>query len=489
MNIVSSPFLFLFFPIITGLYYLIPRKNGLKNRNIYIVFVSLFFYAYGEPLFIFLLLAMVAMTWLIGKLIDKKRKTVAGKSLLAFMIVMNVAMLLVLGKFNYIIAFLNELFGKELPIHLYSFPLGFSFLAFSSISYVVDIYRGQCKTSDSLLNAALYICIFFKITQGPIISYRRFESQIENRTESFELVSEGARRFSLGLGKKMIIAHNLSFIVDQILSSDISELSLPDAWLGCISYLVYLYFDFSGYSDMAIGLAKVFGFSVPENFNYPYVSTSVAEFWRRFHITLCVWFTDYLYYPIALGPSVRFRKFLLSHNVKDKTAKTIQSIFVPACVWTVTALWHGINLNYAIWGLANCSAMLVESRIKLIKNKKMDKWFRRIGFLLFLFLSMPLISTDSFENTRLFYKAMFFGKLNITPVFRLFSQAYGLFLIIGIIGCIPLLPFIKKKIISTSSLKLQRAWDILSSVLLIFILLISLAYLIKSGTSDFLYQR
>jgi len=490
LSIVSFSFLVLFLPISIGLYYITPKKNNLLFRNIILFFVSLVFYILEEPIFVFLLLGMIFLTWCFGKMAFEKKGTRTGKLAIALTIVANLfVVVIIFNKTEIIISIINQLFGRNFPEIKFDFPIGFSFFIFSSISYVVDIYRGQCKSNGTILETALYTSVFFKILQGPIISYRKFENQMSDRKESMELFSKGIWRLSVGLCKKVIIADMLYPLVHNMLSLDFSAIPLGDAWFICITYLVYLYFDFSGYSDMAIGLGKIFGFSIPENFNYPYISKSISEFWRRFHITLCVWFTEYLYYPILLGPSVRLRKFLQKRSVSSKAAKSVQNIFVLASVWLVTALWHGMNLNYAVWGLINCVGMLIEPHIKTFKNKRFNSAIRHAGMLLFLVVSMPLISINSFNDALLFYKALFFGALKMSDTIMFLAKNYGLILTIAILGCFPIVPAIKNKFIGLTNVKRRRIWDISSSIIMMALVLVSLGFIISRGTITFLYQQ
>jgi len=489
LSIVSAPFLFLFLPAVVGVYYLIPAKKDLRFRNIFLVLAGIVFYTWGEPVIVFLLIGMIFLTWCFGKMAYKKNGTIAGKTAVFLTVITNLFVLFVFGKLELILSFLTRLSGKDFSVFMRSLPIGFAFFVFSSISYVVDIYRDRGELSGSFFKTVLYTSAFFKVLQGPIVSYRKFESQISNRQQSFDLICEGVWRISIGLCKKLIIADSLSLMVKAIMSSDFSALSFGDAWLGCISYLVYLYFDFSGYSDMAIGLGKLFGYTIPENFNYPYISTSIADFWRRFHITLCNWFTEYLYYPVLLGPSIKYRKFLLKHKVGANTAKTLQNIFVVATVWLVTALWHGLNLNYALWGVVNCVGMLIEPHIKPIKNKSLNTAIRRAGMLIFLFLSMPLISIATFKDALMFYKAMFAGALTLSDTLIPYVANYGLYLIIGIIGCFPVLPYLKKKFFLMTNDKYHGLWDVCAGILLIILVFVSIAFLFSRETVVFLYQQ
>lgn len=476
MSFVSTIFLFLFLPIAIGIYFLIPCKKGLGLRNLLLLLVSLFFYAWGEPICIFLLLLLILVVRLLGKMAENGRNSVAGKWAVALAVLVNIATLL--G-------------AKHLTQQTEILPIGLSFFAFHAIAYVVDIYRGQCRQPKSILNTALYLSVFFKMLQGPIITYREFEPQITQRTTSWNDFGEGIWRFAIGLGKKMIIAANLSPLVKYIFASDFQALSLADAWIGSLSFLVYMYFDFSGYSDMAIGLGRVFGFKVPENFNYPFTSTSVAEYWRRWHITLIAWFRDYLYYPILLGPSVKFRKYLLRHHVKSNTAKTLQNIFVPACVWFVTALWHGTNWNYTLWGLLNCAAIVTEPYFMVVKSKGANRLFRWLGVMLFLFLTVPLINTKSLTDASLYLKAMFAGNGTFAVSWILTSllQAATPYLLIGVVGCFPVLAYVKKKYYPSHKGALQMVWDGTEMLVMMAVVVLALAFVMKSGDVWFMYQQ
>jgi len=327
--------------------------------------------------------------------------------------------------------------------------------------------------------------------QGPIMTFREFEPQIEQRNSSWNDVCEGVWRFALGFGKKMIIAGNLAPMVKHIFTSNSESLPMADAWIGCIGFMVYMFFDFSGYSDMAIGLGRVFGFKVPENFNYPYISTSVAEYWRRWHITLIAWFRDYLYYPILLGPSVRFRKWLLSRNVSGQTAKSMQNFFVPACVWTVTALWHGTNWNYTLWGLLNCVAIVAEPHFGVLGSKHFNSLLRWMGVMLFLLLTVPLINTESLSDAGLYFKSLMGGTgvFGISMLTGLHLRKASLFLLIGLVGCFPVLPYLKKRVLERCRASVRNVWDAAEVVLMIAVLAVTLAFVFNSGKVWFLYQQ
>jgi len=473
MNIASTPFLFLFLPAAVGIYFLIPTGNGLRLRNLFLLSASLFFYAWGEPVYIFLLLALILAVWLFGKMAEGCRSQARGRWAVALTVMVGIGTLL---SFKYLKT---------------EFPTGMSFFCFHAISYVVDIYRGQCRSQKNILNTALYLSVFYKILQGPIITFREFEPQIEHRESSWNDVGEGLWRFAIGFGKKMIIALNLQPMLTVIFTSDTSSLSMADTWLGCAAYLVFLYFDFSGYSDMAIGLGRVFGFKTPENFNYPYISTSIAEYWRRWHITLIAWFRDYLYYPILLGPSVRFRKYLLRHNVDTALAKTLQNIFVPACVWTVTALWHGTNWNFTIWGLVNCTVIVLEPYIRPLRHHHLDKFLRWAGMMVLLALMVPLINTGSPGSAAGYLKVMITegNSFTLSPLVWSLLKECGVFLAAGVIGCFPVLPYVKRQVLSRCGDQMRRVWNVGEAVAVMAIVILSLGYLFENGTVWFMYQR
>jgi len=491
MSLASTTFLFLFMPAIACIYHLIPCRNGLKWRNVFILLASLFFYAWGEPFFILLLLLLILLVWMFGRMADGRGGTAAGRWAVALTVIVNIGTLLC---FKYLSRFLGAfgvLCGRDLSSFDTTMPLGLSFFCFHAISYVVDIYRNQCRSPKNVLDTALYLSVFFKMLQGPIVTYREFEPQIHDRISSWNDVCEGMWRFAVGLGKKMIIAANIAPMVKIIFSSDLGSLPVADAWLGCVGFMVFMYFDFSGYSDMAIGLGRLFGFKVPENFNYPYISTSVAEYWRRWHITLIAWFRDYLYYPILLGPSVRCRKWLLRRNVGTRTAKSIQNFFVPACVWTVTALWHGTNWNYTLWGLLNCVAIVVEPHFAELGSRRLNAFMRWMGVMLFLLLTVPLITTESFENAVLFFKAMFAGTgyFGVSVLAGVYLRQAALFLAVGALLCFPVLPFLKRRWYPAGRRMMCALWNTAEVVAMMVVVLLAVAYLFKSGNVWFLYQR
>ena len=487
MSIVSTSFLFLFLPLSVLIYHLIPAGKNLYYRNLFLIAVSLFFYAWGEPLYVFLLLLLMLLVHLAGKLIDRKPGTVFAKAMVLFTVVLGIGVIVFFRDINTWLSVIGKLIGHSFSPREGRLPLGMAFFVFFAVSYVVDIYRGKCHSPKSFLHTALYLSAFFKVSQGPIIEYHEFQSQIETRSADRDMIYKGVRRFLAGLAKKAIIVSSLSGISVWIFSDGAGDRSVAGAWLGCIACLVDTYIDFSAYTDMACGMALLFGFRLPENFNYPYLSRSVTEYWQRWHMTLIRWFRDYLYYPITLGPSVRFRKFLLRHGAKKETAKKLQNIFVPACVWIPTALWHGGSLNYLLWGVLNCAVCVLEMKRKPSQRTGAKGVFGRCYTILFLLLVMPLLLFEQFGPSLSYYGTMFgIGHpafFNGMTWFIL--KEYGVFIAVGLLLCFP----VRKK---TADRLRSRFGDsvieIIEDLLLILLSVLSVAFVIQTGSSFFIYQ-
>ena len=487
MSIVSSSFLFLFLPLSVLIYHLIPASKNLKYRNLFLVLISLFFYAWGEPYYVFLLLFLMLFVYIAGKLIDGKQKTLFAKIIVFATVVMGIGVIVYFRNSNYFLSFIGKIIHYNFSPREEGTPLGMSFFVFFAVSYVVDIYRGKCNSPKSFLYTALYLSAFFKVTQGPIIEYDKFQRQIENRCVDKDMIYIGAKRFLGGLAKKAIVASGLSGIAVWIFSDGIGERSVAFAWIGCIACLVITYIDFSAYTDMACGMALLFGFALPENFNYPYTARSITEYWQRWHITLIQWFKDYLYYPITLGPSVRFRKFLLKHGVKKETAKRLQNIFVPACVWIPTALWHGANFNYVLWGALNCSACILEMNRKPSKGNRAKDIGGWLYTILFLMLMMPLLLFENVGSAFEYYGAMFGMNHNafIDDRTLFILKEYGVFIVIGLFLCFPVWEKVDEFLRSKFR---DNVIGIVEDTMLIILTVVSIAFVIKTGSSFFIYQ-
>lgn len=335
----SNIFLFLFFPLTAFLYFLFEQKN---YKNAILLVASLIFYAWGEAQYIVLLLISILLNYFFGLKIEK------NKSWIVPAIVLN---LLLLGYFkyaNFLLENLNNFFGfhfENKKIHL---PIGISFFTFHAISYLVDIYRKKCRAQRSLSELALYIAFFPQLVAGPIVRYNFIEKYLAKRRHNLVFVTYGIRRFIIGLTKKVIIANPLAEVADAIFNSPLSDINATIAWVGIVCYTLQIYFDFSGYSDMAVGLAKIFGFKFPENFNYPYISRSIKEFWRRWHMSLSAWFRDYVYIPLGGNRVSLSRQY-----------------FNLVLVFFLCGLWHGSSWNFVIWGLFHGFFLVLERIVKL----------------------------------------------------------------------------------------------------------------------------
>lgn len=343
----NAVFLFLFLPITLLIYYS-PLCKSIEFKNAWLLLVSLVFYAWGEPVYILLMLFSICTNWYFGRLVSVCPKSKKGKKIVAVSCIYNLGILFIFKYFAWLLRSFC-LISEESMLATLALPIGISFYTFQALSYVIDIYRGKEQAQKSLLNVGLYIAFFPQLIAGPIVRYSTISEQMRERRHNFDLLAEGAWRFGIGLSKKILLANQLAVVAKAAFGRETGELSVILAWGGALAFMLQIYFDFSGYSDMAIGLGKMFGFEFPENFNYPYISCSITEYWRRWHISLGEWFRDYLYYPLALGPAVRLRK-AVAKRFGRKAAGMISSAFILLAVWMATGVWHGANWTFLIWG-------------------------------------------------------------------------------------------------------------------------------------------
>lgn len=336
----SLTFIWIFLPIVFVGYFIVPHRM----KNIFLLICSLVFYAWGEPKYILLMLSSIFINYVIGLLMDRYE---AGKSvLLVAGIAINIAVLGYFKYFNLLIDMINLFLEKDLRILDISLPIGISFFTFQILSYIIDLYRGQYKAQKNIINLALYISFFPQLIAGPIVRYSDINEQLNHRKQTLSQTAAGIRRFIYGLGKKVIVANTIAQCVDKIYAVDCSGVSGLTAWIAAVCYTLQIYYDFSGYSDMAIGLGKIFGFEFLENFNYPYLSASIHEFWQRWHISLGTWFREYLYIPLG--------------GNRKGAKRTCVNLLI---VFLVTGLWHGAGYNFVLWGLYYGILQVVE-RVK-----------------------------------------------------------------------------------------------------------------------------
>lgn len=411
----SASFLFAFLPCVAIVYYLLRSRTA---RNVFLTLVSLFFYAWGEPWFVLVMLLSIVINWFIALRIG------AGEHKKAWLVVGLVCDLGLLAGFKYL-GFLMEnvnwIFHLSLPVPQIVLPIGISFFTFQAISYIVDVYRGDGRVQKSLMNVCLYISFFPQLIAGPIVRYQTFDDQITTRRETLDDFCEGIRRFIVGLAKKVLLANNLAALADTAFAMQTTELSLVGTWLAAASYMLQLYFDFSGYSDMAIGLARMFGFHLLENFNLPFIARSIAGFWKRWHISLTSWFRDYLYFPLG-GSRVSKGRLLFNMGV----------------VWVLTGFWHGAQWTYLVWGFLFFVLQAFE------RFSGAGKWLEkhRIGHL-YVFLVVMIASVvsraDSIPHALDLYRSMFGldGSAIFDDTARMFLREYGAFLVAGVLCCLP----------------------------------------------------
>lgn len=336
----SITFLFLFLPIMLAVYYIAPPQW----KNLLLLAGSLIFYAWGEPVYIILMILSILLNYFCGMDIENKSENEAkAKRSLVFAITVNIVLLVFFKYFGFLVESTNTLFGISIPYRELALPIGISFYTFQEISYIIDVYRGKVKAQQSLVKYALYVSMFPQLVAGPIVCYGDIEKQLTARKISGRKLGQGAMLFIIGLSKKAVLANTLGKIFEEISSTSASNLTVLMAWLGCITYAFQIYFDFSGYSDMAIGLGRMFGFEFKKNFDVPYISKSITEFWRRWHMSLSSWFRDYVYIP--LGGS------------REGVWKTYRNTFI---VWLLTGIWHGANWTFIVWGLGYFVLLCIE---------------------------------------------------------------------------------------------------------------------------------
>lgn len=452
----SITFLFYFLPILLIIYFIVPKKF----KNLVLFIFSLFFYFYGEPKYGFLLLLSCVINHIMGSLIDKHRKY--GKIFLIIALVYDIGSLLYFKYLDFFIENINNIFKSEIPLFHIIMPIGISFFTFQTISYVVDIYNKKVEPSKSFLNFATYVCLFPQLVAGPIVRYETIASELKNRESNFDTFALGVKRFTIGLAKKVLIANLLGEMCTSLAS--LPNGSVMSYLLEAVGYTLQIYFDFSGYSDMAIGLGLFFGFHFLENFNYPLVASSITDFWRRWHISLSSFFRDYVYIPLG-GNRVSLLKW-------------IRNIFI---VWFLTGFWHGASWNFILWGLYFAVILVLEKKIygKYLSNTKVLKYIYTIGLVV---ISFVIFNCENVSDIKIFLSSMF--GLNNLPLINTetlyYIRSYLVLLIIAIIASTPLLKVIGNKL---------KKLEFLEPVIYIGIIILVTAYLVDTSFNPFLYFR
>lgn len=467
----SSIFMFLFLPIVLMSYFLCNPKL----KNIVLLLSSLFFYAWGEPSYVIIMIISIIVNYYLGIFIDKSDRK---KVFLILAILFNIGFLIYFKYFGFIISNVNKInsiigmgnVGFKSP----ALPIGISFYTFQALSYIVDIYRGEVRCQKNILNLGLYVSLFPQLVAGPIVRYKDIDMEINARVESLKKIEYGIKRFILGMGKKIIISNQLAFVADNIFSLQLSELSFISSWIGIICYTLQLYFDFSGYSDMAIGLGRIFGFTFMENFNYPYISKSIKEFWRRWHISLSSWFRDYVY--ISLGGN-RGSKYKVYRNL--------------SVVFLLTGIWHGASWNFVVWGLYHGIFILMERAFLGKYLEKIYSPFSHIYTLLVVTVGWVFFRTESLGYAIDYIRVMF-NISNISLEYEYFytfmNYEVVFILIVAILGSMPIYTYIIDK-----GNRLTGKWHGISNfveyIYIYIVFIISIASLASSTYNPFIYFR
>ncbi len=468
----STIFLFIFLPLVYILYLIAPKKA----RNYLLLIFSLVFYAWGEPIFVLIMLVSMVFNYSFALLIGHSKSAKAKKGWVVGAAVFNVALLVAFKYTGFIVAdIFNAAFGLNIPVPQIPLPIGISFFTFQILSYVVDVYRGIIPAQKKFSNVALSLAFFPQLIAGPIIKYHDIADQLDNRHLSAPEVAMGIRRFILGLSKKLLIANVLGAVADKIFAVTPGDLSAPVAWLGAIAYTLQIYFDFSGYSDMAIGLGHMFGFKIMENFNYPFVSASINGFWKRWHISLTTWFREYVYIPLGGN-----RKGL---------ARTCLNMTI---VFFLTGLWHGAAWTFLVWGLMHGFFMILE-RLGVIRTEKNRKfrWLGVIYTLLIVIVTFTIFRSDTIGQGFSFIGAMFAGwqldAAHLSVLGQAVTPAALAMLVIAIPASLPIIPRIKLAVSGNAAL--AKGLNI-AGYIAAFILFAICVLAVSSGTyNPFIYYR
>ena len=457
----SIPFAYYFLPAVLVLYFLVP----FRFKNAVLLAFSLVFYGWGEPVYLILMTLSILMGWVFGLLIGKYRGTKRAKLFLTASVVTSLGLL---GWFKYAdfaVENLNAL-GLDLALPRVALPIGISFYTFQILSYTIDVYRGNAERQKSLVNFGAYVSMFPQLIAGPIVRYADVARQLESREHSVEKASLGVRRFVIGLAKKVLIANQLGQLIELYRAS--SQPSVLFVWMYAAAFALQIYFDFSGYSDMAIGLGKIFGFDLLENFNYPFISRSISEFWRRWHMSLGGWFRDYVYIPLG-----------------GNRVKPMRYVFNVLAVWALTGLWHGAAWNFVLWGLLFAALLTAEKFLLGKAMAKLPGWLVRVPILVVLLISFVLFNASSLSQAAADVGGMLgLGGLPAVSAESLYYlRSYGLLLVMAVVGATPL--------VKNLALRLEKgkAFAILEPVVLCALLLAVTAFLVGGSFNPFLYFR
>lgn len=461
----STEFLFIFLPVVLLGYYLIR----IELKNVFLLVASLCFYAVGEPHFVFIMIASILVNYVLGLLIWKTELSsiLIRRLVLVVTIIANLSLLFYYKYYDFTVSNINALFSLDLPLKHIVLPIGISFFTFQGMSYVLDVYMRKASVQKNPLNVALYIALFPQLIAGPIVRYSDVNEQIKSRTETIEDFSSGLQRFAVGLAKKVVLSNSFALLADEAFQIPTSKLGMGMAWLGIVGYTLQIYFDFSGYSDMAIGLGRMFGFHFLENFNYPYIARNVSDFWRRWHISLSSWFRDYVYIPLG----------------GNRTGNVYIHLLI---VFFLTGLWHGASWNFIVWGLWHGMFLIIERIIRnhhiTIPIPSLLKW---VYTMLVVMIGWVFFRASDLTSALHYLQCMagingVGGKSDIY-----YLHDYGVVLLLGIICMLPVVPVWKK--IRDEYVIPKKMAILLEPLAFVLLLVIGIAFTVTSTYNPFIY--
>lgn len=465
----SFVFLLIFLLLVLLLYYICPRKL----RNVVLLVTSLVFYAWGEPVYVLIMLFSTVFDYTNGRLIERfKKKDNLGKAK-AVLVIDLIGNLAILGFFKYadfVIGNINSITGAGLSLLNIALPIGISFYTFQTMSYTIDVYRGVVPAQHNILDFATYVTLFPQLIAGPIVQYKTVAKELSNRKTTLDDFSAGAFRFTVGLAKKVLLANQIGSVWDTV--SNLNQMSVATAWLGAVAYSFQIYFDFSGYSDMAIGLGRMFGFYFLENFNFPYMSRSITEFWRRWHISLSSWFREYVYIPLG--------------GNRKGMARQLFNIMV---VWMLTGLWHGANWNFVLWGLYYGILLMIEKLFLLKWLDKLPKWIRHVYSMLLVVTGWVIFAQTDIGRLGSYLKTMvgIGASAGVDSDFFYFLSCNAVLLLVLVICSIDHRVWLGK--IEWKMDKIEKIWAVVKPVTLLLLLVVSFAFLVGDSYNPFLYFR
>lgn len=491
MQLSGLSFLYIFLPVVLAIYYFPPVYKRNMLRNTWLFFVSMGFYlwtSFGSMLF---LLLFIVANYCFGLWVGNHAKEAKGKRIVLLACIFDVAILAFFKVSIGLTGGISTFLGLRMSAFFENIilPLGISFYTFRALSYIIDVYRKKTAPQRNFITLGLFLSFFPCAISGPIFKYNQMIGQIENRKSTMEMFGEGVKTFIIGMGKSVILGAQLLTVSNFAFSASSSALSVFYAWLGALAYTLYIYYDFSGYSQMAIGIGKMFGFEIPRNFHYPYISRSVSEYWRRWHITLGEWFQEYLYYPVSLGPALKIRK-LAGKKLNRKHAGMVSIGFTLLIVWICTGAWHGLSMPFILWGLLNFVFVFIDTYYKPSKYSKITSFVGFVGTSFITLFTKVIFNSKSLSAAFSYIGAMLHlnGNRFIDVKSMLLFKNYFFYIFVGLLCIFPVAEWLNQKI-STRYPKGKGIWELIQFVLLAGLFVITLSYVNSGGHNPPMYAN